>query len=353
MLATCDISVLRRAAAIAAKAAATRDVVPPLAALKIVANGDISITGYDLRTWAIVSAGGEIAQTGVAIASARDFSAFCKSAASGDVELETRGTVLRLTCGRARAALPTVPPEDFPPPPVAPPMREMDPSFAAALAFALPACSTEQTRYYLCGVALAGDEVVATNGNSLHLAGAPGAPADAILPTAAAKAVANLLTDGGWFGCDATTWAAKHGDTRVGGALIEGTYPDFRRVVEPAEKAPVMAVAERDDLAAAVRQAALGERRGLHLAGGDGCLLLSSRAMIRGRSEARAEAACAAEIRAPFEAGIDSRYLADALDALPDGPIAIRHAPDGPVVLAPQEGSALMDRRAVIQMLRV
>ncbi|MCZ7466432.1 DNA polymerase III subunit beta [Rhizobium rhizogenes] len=109
----------------------------------------------------------------------------------------------------------------------------------AALIFALPAVSTDETRYYLNGVCLSGHDVVATNGHALavHYKALDEVVNNAIIPRSLAAVIAKLPPF-------ASVSLYHHGDPNFPGCigfdgsgititakLIDGTYPDWRRVV--------------------------------------------------------------------------------------------------------------------------
>jgi DNA polymerase III sliding clamp (beta) subunit (PCNA family) len=120
--------------------------------------------------------------------------------------------------------------------------------FHSALARVAPAMSREETRYYLCGVCLdfRGDHLVlvATDGHRLHKveiheAGKPVAkPVDAILPPGFVKQILSIKPS------VRSTITVTISKGKVSAAvqgysltadLVDGTYPDWRKVI-PNEK---------------------------------------------------------------------------------------------------------------------
>lgn len=107
-----------------------------------------------------------------------------------------------------------------------------------AMAFARPFASNEETRYYLNGVCLAGHAVVATDGHRLAVSeDVLSAPiANAIIPNAAVKAALDMpvwerlalhRNDAG----EPRLMVFEGGGVLLSVSLIDGTFPDFRRVV--------------------------------------------------------------------------------------------------------------------------
>lgn len=166
------------------------------------------------------------------------------------------GEAIEIESGRSRFTLPTMSPESWPTL-TAP---RLDWEFAiegkvlARLFTALrPAVSTEQTRYYLCGVCLSAGSVlkpdakdslvaVATNGHkayarSVAIEDMPALP-PIIVPSFTCDVLAKLIdsTDEVTVRAGETRIEVERGGMRLVSKLIEGTFPDWRRVfpkVEP------------------------------------------------------------------------------------------------------------------------
>jgi DNA polymerase III sliding clamp (beta) subunit (PCNA family) len=97
---------------------------------------------------------------------------------------------------------------------------------------ALLCASTEQTRYYLCGVHLAtSGHMVTTDGHRLFCAKLTEAvPADIIIPLETVKAALKLAPK-------RAETIELNGNT-LGGIVftpVDGTFPDWRRVIPPAD----------------------------------------------------------------------------------------------------------------------
>ncbi|WP_249696474.1 hypothetical protein [Stappia sp. WLB 29] len=136
----------------------------------------------------------------------------------------------------ARYRLPTMPADKWPE--LAPAEFEVwsgdvDQRFMDALRFCRPMISTEETRYYLNGVCLDGREMVATDGHRLasHASGV-GLP-DGVRPIIPRHAV-NLMVSAGTIGRIelGKTWLRMHVPAgTISTKLIDGTFPDWRRLV--------------------------------------------------------------------------------------------------------------------------
>ncbi|MBC7280000.1 DNA polymerase III subunit beta [Hoeflea sp.] len=155
-----------------------------------------------------------------------------------------------LSCGRSRFSLATLPAEDWP---RLEPWRNVEPArfevpatkFAAMLASVGFAISTEETRYYLNGVYMhaLGDQLitVATDGHRLAraiysvangLADMPGV----IIPTKTVGLVSKALDKvaaGASIGISVSEAMISFeiGAVRIASKLIDGTFPDYQRVI--------------------------------------------------------------------------------------------------------------------------
>jgi len=103
-----------------------------------------------------------------------------------------------------------------------------------AIAYVAPAISTEETRYYLNGVWLEGDVAVATDGHRLgsHPLGFSLGDAKGIVPVGAVRTImamppaTSLQID-----VAKVRFVVKAPGITLSGKLIDGTFPDWRRVV--------------------------------------------------------------------------------------------------------------------------
>ena len=209
--------------------------------------------------------------------------------------------------------------------------------------------STEETRYYLNGVYLESLDdwtlrAVATDGHRLFIADmkVPGAsaklPRGVIVPR---KAVQFLITH--FARCDAVTlrfgsalpdngdpgavdWAASVSSSRlefradvrdasvaVATKLIDGTYPEYRKVIP--EKLDFGAVFELKALRRAVAALSFDYKPVLRIEFQGGSARFSSR-IADVVAMASIDVTYKGKVRDGYEVGLNGRYLADALDGL-------------------------------------
>lgn len=175
-----------------------------------------------------------------------------KLPAEGVATIESDGNLgVSIKCGRARFKLPTLPTDDFPL--IA--ARDWDAEWEqdatqliAMIESVRFAISTEDARYYLNGIFVHVPDgstcqfAAATDGNRLaryHLDAPDGAEAmpGVILPRKGVKVLAALLDEeGGTIGVAVSTSKFRFaiGKTVLTGKTIDGTFPDYSRVIPAA-----------------------------------------------------------------------------------------------------------------------
>ncbi|MBU6167094.1 MAG: hypothetical protein KGQ52_13350 [Alphaproteobacteria bacterium] len=146
-------------------------------------------------------------------------------------------------------------------------------ALADALALVAPAISKEKTRYYLNGISFAGGQhgeqagppqMVATDGHRAHLvdwpAGTPWPTGWPILPRAAVATLRKLLAAAGdqqWITADFVGARARFtiGAFELTSKLIDGTFPDYRRILPKPDAATLRLAAPGKAVIRALRQA--------------------------------------------------------------------------------------------------
>ena len=271
----------------------------------------------------------------------------------GEVALALDGNALTVACGRARFRLPVLPIADFPDieGAVADGARFGLSAAGMAAAFARPAfaVSTEEARYYLNGIYLHRDgdrlRAVATDGHRLARleieasAGGEDMPG-VIVPRAAcawlaARKAACTLTVG------ATKIAADFDGLRFVAKLIDGTYPDYNRVI-PTGNDRILSI-DKGALAAAVERVSAvsaERRRAVKLAAAENLLTVTCSDPDDGT--ATDEVPCQWS-SPPLEIGVNARYLLDNLAALKGAEAEFAMAAAGTFILIrdPAYGTAL------------
>jgi len=226
-----------------------RNTIPILANVVLEAkSGALSMTATDMDMDIATEVGCSVVSDGTTTVSAHLLYDIARKLPDGsEVELAVADGHATITAGRSNFRLPTLPVEDFP----AINSTDSSVSFTVTAAdmrdlidatrFAI---STEETRYYLNGIYLhktdGGDLcAVATDGHRLALtrqslpAGAATMPS-IILPRKAVTELRKLLDD---FDGDVTVALSDtraeftFGTVRLKSKLIDGTFPDYTRVI--------------------------------------------------------------------------------------------------------------------------
>jgi len=253
-----------------------KNTIPVLANLLFDADpeGGLRVSGTDLDVMTSVTAVIEhsgMPEQGVTMPAALLHDILRKLPSKADVTLKanTHGQVA-LTCGRSRFNLQTLPGEDWPrlEEKTEPPARFTLPAakFAAQLTAVSFAISTEETRYYLNGVYLhaIGDQLiaVATDGHRLgraiySIGDGPTEMPGVIIPRKTVGLLASALKAADKqaelaISVSENRICFETGAVRIASKLIDGTFPDYVRVIPPAnpnrwrfEVAALLAATER------------------------------------------------------------------------------------------------------------
>lgn len=231
---------------------------------------------------------------------------------SGDVSLELDGDTLTVKSGRSRFRLQTLPVDDFPSFAAGDFTASFDVDLASLVAPTQFAISKEETRFYLNGVFLHNPGsalvAVATDGHRLsrHTAPTVGDLPPVILPR---KLVSILPKGSVRVSLSATKVRIETDDTTITSKLIDGTFPDYQRVIPTGNDKIVLA--DRKALATAVERVstvATERGRAVKLEISPGQIALS----VRGDAEAT-DAVEADYSGEPIEIGFNAAYLTELL----------------------------------------
>jgi len=314
-----------------------RTTIPILANVLLRADGErLTLTATDMDLEICDAAAAEIAQEGALTAPAHTlYEIVRKLPEGGQVALDsaTDPSFLTLSAGRSRFRLGMLPVEDYP--------RMGD--GAETVSFTLPAhrlretidrtrfaVSTEETRYYLNGIHLHATSTsegelmraVATDGHRLaqvQLAlpeGAAGMPA-VIVPRKAVAELRKLIEDGPeevTLGLSETKIRVEIGEIVLTSKLIDGTFPDYERVI-PSGNNKTLEVDPKSFAGAVDRVATISteKTRAVKLALEPGHLTLSASSPDAGSASEELEVAYDAD---PMEIGFNARYLLDIMNQI-------------------------------------
>lgn len=312
-----------------------RNTIPILSNVLLKAKGDeLALTATDMDLEIVETVAAEVARAGAATAPAHTLYDIVRKLPDGSqVEIDGGdGGMITLRSGRSQFKLGCLPVEDFPQ------MSGTDVSHSFTVAagdlralidrsrFAI---STEETRYYLNGIYLhaakartGGSDIpvlraVATDGHRLARvemplpAGAEGIPG-VIVPRKTVGEIRNLIDEAASgievamsetkirFSLDGITLTSK---------LIDGTYPDYERVI-PTGNDKILEVDAKAFAAAVDRVATISteKSRAVKLSLDRGSVVLSATSPEAGSAQEEIEVSYDA---GPLEIGFNSRYLLD------------------------------------------
>lgn len=331
---------LARTLAAVTKVVEPRQVIPILANVLLSATaGTLTVTGTDLdiQYSAMTPCEGDLSTT----VDAKRLSDIARRLSGDTVSLALDGDNLVVKSGRSRFTLPTLPVEDFP--------RfdggvfdvEFKVDLAALIAPVKFAMSTEVTRYYLCGVYLhnpgSGLRAVATDGHRLSHNTVPtvGVIPGVIIPAKAVGLIPAGVID---VGLSKNKIRLATADTIIVSKLIDGTFPDYGRVI-PAGNDRALTV-DRSELSHAVaRVASVATERGKAAR----FTLTADNLAIDMRSEdGTAHEDVAAEYDGPdMDIGFNSQYLGDVLGALTGETVTVKLSEAGSPGIFTGDGDVL------------
>ena len=226
-----------------------RNTIPILANVVLRAEeGELSLTATDMDMDITTEAGCSVMTSGTTTMSAHLLYDIARKLPDGaEVEIAVNDGHAMVSAGRSSFRLPTLPVEDFP----AISSNELPVNFSLTAADVRDlidatrfAISTEETRYYLNGIYIHKAEsgelcAVATDGHRLAMtrqalpSGAAQMPS-IILPRKAVSELRKLLDDFDGdvlIGLSETRAEFRFGVVRLTSKLIDGTFPDYTRVI--------------------------------------------------------------------------------------------------------------------------
>jgi DNA polymerase-3 subunit beta len=286
-----------------------RNTLPVLACVHVsAADNTVSVQGSNMDEWITAKEEAAVSAPGSACINAAQLGAWLGAAPKGAlVTCEIKRDRVVMTAGKATASFATLPSEDYPSVTTLKGGVELVGAIPAIVT-AAPYASDELSRFYLCGVAINQGHAVATNGHILCAVdvSAPEGVA-VIIPTQGVRQIATTSPAARlWVGDHA--WSCEDAGVTMGGKLIDGTFPDWQRIVP--RDLPNVAVIDADALSEAVKQvvmAAEDKARSVMLAGA------GDQVAITCRGGAMDAAAVVEYEGKPFDIGMNSKYVQTAM----------------------------------------
>jgi len=310
--------------------------------LLTIADGRLSVTGTDMEIELVASIPLPDTEAGEVTVPARKLVDICRSLpVEAEVSLEVDGDRAVVRSGRSRFTLTTLPAVDYP----------SSDSLTGELRITTEegqlkrlielthfAMAHQDVRYYLNGLLLDIGEgqlrAVATDGHRLAIAEIPVETGDAarqvIVPRKGISELLRLLGNGEEevvieLGSNAVQITLP--EVRLTSKLIDGKFPDYRRVVPKEESTDKSIVVDRELLRQSLARAAIlsnDKYRAVRLCLEPNALRIVAKNPEQEEAEDEVEVAYDGE---PLEIGFNVSYLIDALTALP-GDEAVIHLGD-------------------------
>lgn len=340
-----DRSQLAHALATVTRAIESRNSIPILANILLaVEDGQLRLTGTDLDVEITTSMPVLDCQPGSVTVPGKMLADIAKRATS-DITLALDGGRLTVASGRSRYKLDVLPAEDFPSFSAGKFDTTLELDLAALVAPCVHCISTEETRYYLNGVYLHAVDgrlvAVATDGHRLMRNVGPEGSMEygVILP----RKLVGLLPKGAvTVELSQNKVRVTSGSTVITSKLIDGTFPDYVRVI-PTGNSNVLSVDRQALMKAVERVAAVADdkSRAVKFAVGDVLrLMLADKASDEVSIDFEGE---------PLEIGFNARYVNDMLGALDEPNVRFALGDAGSPAVVKGEG----EWTAVLMPLRV
>lgn len=307
----------------------SRNAIPILSALRLSAdNGQLTVTGTDLDIVATDRATATIEQAGAVCVDAKLLGDISKKA-GGEISLSLEGDRLTVKSGRSVFKLATLPAKDFPSLDDGKYTATFDIDLAALFAPVSFAISNEVTRYYLNGIYMHVQDgqlrAVATDGHRLSRIIGPSVSdfEGVIVPTKAVGLVPKGVVK---VAVSDTKIRIESGDFVLTSKLVDGTFPDYQRVI-PTNNDKLVTVDRDVFMRAADRVATVSTERGraVKLSIAPGSVAFS----VNNTDAAASDEVEAEYSEEPIEVGFNSLYLRDVFSVLPAGEVQLALADAG------------------------
>lgn len=348
-------------ATVAASVVASRNTMPILGNVLLnAASGELKATATDLDRQIDSKAPAQVSQSGLATVDAKLLHGIAKAIEDGAlIEASTDNGYLHIKAGRAKYKLATLPVDDFPvmerndyEATIAMPALEL----ANTLKKTVWAASSEETRYYLQGVAIQKHSdtavAVATDGHRLARFNfqTDAEWENVIIPTETVKKFIDAATDGdAILSIGKTKVKLECGATVITSKIIDGTYPEWQRVIPSShvnsitahsgslEKAIARVVLVASEKTKAVKLVVDNGSLGIHVQGSDG-----------GQADETLDVEQKGE---DVTIGLNSKYGLEALNRADKGDVTINYG--GPLEPVLIEYASEPDMVAVLMPMRV
>jgi DNA polymerase-3 subunit beta len=345
-------------------------VIPIHGCVLIEAKGEqLTISATTLDTTLRLDLAAQVDEGGALAVNAGVLAQFLAAAKGATTIAVLAGTSLKLSSGRSRITISTLPPEDFPD--VSAPDGEVSEQDLAALgrgiAYCRAAASTEETRYYLNGVSFQTDDdgdltLYGTNGHIAHRSIIEGfdVAMSGIVPNAACDLLVAWLAKHKQSAtrADESGWFVSAPGRAMWGKMVDGTFPDITRIIPSRGSLSLAFEADAADMRAAVSIAMCGqEARAV-------CSVIEAKAedtvvLVRGADGSHLTPAPGSDevdatVAASFKIGVNMKYLTASMAAVGDGRVSFYITGAGdPFCVEPSSADDAVKYFAVVMPIRL
>ena len=317
-----------------------RNTIPILANALIAAKGStLSFTATDMEIAIVEEVAASVSRDGATTAPAATLYEIVRKLPEGaeiEIEMAQEGAQLTLRAGRYSTSLVTLPTDDFPSMTAGQLPHRFQLSGLALRGLidrTRFAISTEETRYYLNGIYLHAVEsdgswvlrAVATDGHRLARVeepipdGATGMPG-VIIPRKTVAELRKLLDEESGeveVGLSDTRIQFKAGPITLTSKLIDGTFPEYERVI-PRDNDKILRVGKKDFAEAVGRVSAISSERSrpVKMSLSRDLLVLAAASPEQGTATEELDGDRVTYEAGPLEIGFQARYLNDITDQI-------------------------------------
>ncbi len=307
--------------------------------------GRLNLTTTNLEMGMHYWIGAKIETEGVLAVPARIFSEFISSVVDEKITLTSKNEVLTITAEHTTTQILCMKPDEFPIVPTVKAAKELKiPSkqLSVALSGVVEATSLLETRPELSGVYMRteGKTVAFAATDSFRLAERVlplqnSEDISAIIPRTTAQEILRLAAERDeeiTVAISDNQLAVRGSDVELISRLIDGRYPDYKKVIP--EKFTATVVVEKGEFERTVRMASIfsSSVADLQLKAQGTTLQLTAKNSDKGEINTQISVA---SVKTPFEIAINYRYLLDGLKAVPSDRVVIGFTgPGSPLVLS-------------------
>jgi DNA polymerase-3 subunit beta len=232
----CTQSDLKNSLDIVKRGAPSKSVLPSISCVLIEAEENLFLTTTDLELRIKRQMPVKVVEAGKVLIPVGVISEFVSTLPDDQVIIKSKKNSVNIKCGRFESNIKTLDPEEFPAFGDVELTSELgSASLRKAFSQVVFAAAQDDFRPVLSGIYIDGDTVVAADGFRMSIAKVPDTGLHVIIPAKAVKELTRVLDaeDTVLVGTNGNVAVFSCGNTEVSTRLIEGQFPDYKRIVPP------------------------------------------------------------------------------------------------------------------------